>query len=288
MRTPLLAAALMAMVLACPAPSVAQLITLLGSRPPEVPFVLTSGYLIVVQGSIGGDQGLNFIIDTGTTRTCIDRRLAQKLALPLESDTAFRFGKPVRLNSARLPSLALGPLRVENLTINVADLSHLRVYGIQIDGMVGLDLLESFPFEIDYEQMRISFGVFQALGEKASMEVVPGLPVVSMEVGGVKCRVLIDTGARNIVFYSERLRSGYHLKPAGSQIWADSIGGVIEAHKALLQGASVSGREAKEVYLIHAPLDGPLSSTEGILSPVAFGIRQIAFDFDHHVVAWTR
>lgn len=86
---------------------------------------MTSGYLIVVQGSIADAQGLNFIIDTGTTRTCIDRRLAQKLALPLESQIVLRFGKPVRLNSAHLPSLGLGPLRVENLTINVADLSPL-------------------------------------------------------------------------------------------------------------------------------------------------------------------
>jgi len=40
--------------------------------------------------------------------------------------------------------------------------------------------------------------------------------------------------------------------------------------------------------MIHAPLDGPLSSTDGILSPVAFGIRKILFDFNHHIVTWVR
>jgi hypothetical protein len=40
--------------------------------------------------------------------------------------------------------------------------------------------------------------------------------------------------------------------------------------------------------VIHAPLDDPLSSTNAILSPVAFGIRQIGFDFNHHIVTWVR
>ena len=289
MRTRLVEAAFTVVALACPALSGAQSITLLPGQPREIPFQLTSGYLVVVEGNIGDSQGFHFIIDTGTTRTCIDRRLAQKLALPLDPHTVFRFGKPVRLNSTHLPALALGPLRAENFTINVADLSHLNVSGIQIDAIVGLDLLESFPFQIDYEQMRISFGSLRTLAESASMEAVPWLPVVSLYVGRFKCRVLVATGARNIVLYSERVKgTSYNLKPMGRQIWADSIGGIVEARRALLQGVSLSERGANEVYLIKAPLNGPLSSTDGILSPVAFGIRQIGFDFDNHIISWTR
>ena len=53
-----------------------------------------------------------------------------------------------------------------------------------------------------------------------------------------------------------------------------------EARKALFSGR-VCSPLAHEVYLIHAPLDGPLPSTHGILLPVAFGARQIGFDFNH-------
>jgi hypothetical protein len=62
----------------------------------------------------------------------------------------------------------------------------------------------------------------------------------------------------------------------------------IEARKALFLGASAGNPLAHEVYLIRAPLDGPLPSTGGILSPVAFGTRQIGFDFNRRIVTWAR
>jgi hypothetical protein len=45
----------------------------------EIPFQTYRDYLIVVQGSLGHNRTLNFIIDTGTDRTVIDSRVAQKL-----------------------------------------------------------------------------------------------------------------------------------------------------------------------------------------------------------------
>jgi predicted aspartyl protease len=289
MRTPVFAAAAMLMALTCLTSAAAQSVTFVANQPRQIPFELSSGYLIVVEGSIGDSERLRFVVDTGTTRTCVDRRLATKLALPLAPHTVFRFGQAIRLSSGTLPALSIGPLRAERFLVNVTDLSGLRVEGGQIDAIIGLDLLGVFPFEIDYKQMRISFGPLEPLAESASMEQIPWLPVVSLRVDQFTYRVLIDTGARNIVFYSERLKGAYHhLKKMDTQIWADSLGGRVEARRALFLGSSASNRVADEVYLVHAPLAGPLSSTDGVLSPVAFGIQQIGFDFTRHIVTWTR
>ena len=125
MRTHLLGAALFAVSLLFPLLCPAQSVALLGGRPLEIPFQLHSGYLVIVEGSIGPFGHLKFILDTGTTRTCIDRGLARQLALPLEAESVFRFDNQVRLNSTHLASLTLGPLQAENFSVNVADLSHV-------------------------------------------------------------------------------------------------------------------------------------------------------------------
>lgn len=290
MRTHLLVAAFVVMAIGCPTSSTAQSVTLLTSQPREIPFHLASGYLIVVEGTIGYSEHLKFVIDTGTTRTCIDRRLARQLGLSLEPHTVLRFDRMVRLDSTHLPSLTLGPLRAENFAINVADLSHVGRSAIQVAGIVGLDLLESFPFQIDYEHMQIAFGPIPSLAESAAMDWVPGLPVVSLGFNHSKSRVLIDTGAHDIVLYYEKLQGPtYNWKLFGTEIWGDSIGGLVQARKAVFHGAAFgSDRNYHEVYLVHAPLNDPLPTVDGVLSPVAFGMRQIGFDFDRHIVTWTR
>ena len=291
MRTHLIRAAFVMVTFVFPSVSGAQSIALLASRPNEIPFHLVSGYLIVVEGSVASFDHLKFVVDTGTTRTCIDRRLAQQLALPLEvQHNTLRFGIKVPVNFTHLSSLTLGPLQAKNFTVNVADLSHVANTGARMDAIIGLDLLEPFPFQIDYEQMRVKFGPIQSMAQSAPLDAVPFLPIVSLDLNGFKSVLLIDTGTRNIVLYSERLPGySYSWKLLETEIWADSIGGVTQVRKAVLRGAvSGSGLVPHEVCLIHAPLNDPLPMLNGFLSPVAFGIRQIGFDFDRHFVTWKR
>ena len=178
-----------------------------------------------MEGTIGDSEHLKFVIDTGTTRTCIDRRLARQLGLSLDPHTVLRFDRMVRLNSTHLPSLTLSPLRAENLVMNVADLSHVERSAIQVADIVGLDLLESFPFQIDYEQMQIAFGPIPSLAESAAMDSVPWLPVVSLGFNHSKSRMLVDTGAHDIVLYYEKLQGRTYIwKLFGTELWGDSIG----------------------------------------------------------------
>jgi len=138
--------------------------------------------------------------------------------------------------------------------------------------------------------MRVIFGPIPSLAESASMDAIPLLPVVSLDFNGFKSLWLIDTGAMKTVLFSEKLRGrSYGWRFLGTETWADSLGGITKARKVVFQGAAISpGRGFQEVYLIHAPPHDPLPMVNGILSPVAFGIRQIGFDFDRHTVTWTR
>ena len=49
----------------------------------ELPFRLSAGYLIQVEGRIGTQSNLKFVLDTGATISVVDRKIADKLNLEL-------------------------------------------------------------------------------------------------------------------------------------------------------------------------------------------------------------
>jgi hypothetical protein len=175
MRANFIWAALIIVSIAFPTICPAETVELLAGKSREISFQLVSGYLIVVEGAVGDMDHLKFILDTGATRTLIDLRLAKKLELPLGSAVVLRFDTTVPVKSALLPDLTFGPLQGENLIVNVADLSHVGNPGARIDAIIGLDVLESIPFQIDYKAMRVKFGPISSLADTASMDIVPGL-----------------------------------------------------------------------------------------------------------------
>ena len=74
----------------------------------EIPFQKYRDYLIVVQGSLGDTQRLNFIIDTGTDRTVIDSRVAQKLHMVGVVGRLAVHDQVVEVQQAVLPSVQIG------------------------------------------------------------------------------------------------------------------------------------------------------------------------------------
>ena len=76
--------------------------SLQGSQPPgDLPFQLVQQHLIVVKGSIGGLQGLNLLIDTGTIPSMLDKRIAGKLRLHAEPSVLAAFGRTSRSTASR-------------------------------------------------------------------------------------------------------------------------------------------------------------------------------------------
>ena len=80
----------------------------------ELPFDLYDDHLIVVRGSIGRLDGLRFLIDSGSARTIIDRKIADKLHVPLlPGALKFQaFDEPGEAYRAAIPSLTYGPVSV--------------------------------------------------------------------------------------------------------------------------------------------------------------------------------
>ena len=50
------------------------------ARPVKLPIRLYWGYLVIVEGSIGNVQKLNFLVDTGAYPSVVDQKIAQSWA----------------------------------------------------------------------------------------------------------------------------------------------------------------------------------------------------------------
>ena len=78
-------------------------------RPSEnasgsvLPFRLSSGYLIEVEGRIGDQTHLKFILDTGASISIVDQKVAEKLKLDARPAQSFNFDRNLKWDTATLP-----------------------------------------------------------------------------------------------------------------------------------------------------------------------------------------
>ena len=113
-----------------------------GPGRSELPFTLHRGFLIVVEGQIGEVSGLTFIVDTGTSRTVLDTRVAHALGLRGPRSQLFSSNSSMAAEEIVVPSIRFGPIGVVSPRILSADLAvAFGALEIKADGIVGADVL---------------------------------------------------------------------------------------------------------------------------------------------------
>ena len=179
-----------------------------GDSPRRIPFELVDDTLIAVPGSIGGLTDLRFLIDTGATRSYIDRRIARKLGLKAAAG-----GRPLHALDGRgraerivVPSLQFGTTRLDSISGLTTDLSGVCRSG-RIDALIGLDLLRLQNFEIDYRSREIVFEPSEPISRDVPFSTVTPLLSVEALIQGRPVRLMVDTAASTVVLFPNRMRS---------------------------------------------------------------------------------
>lgn len=157
-------------------------------------------FLVVAEGQIGGRaEPYNLVLDTGTAPSILDAKLAKQLQLTTQASAMTVIGKVVAARTAFLPEVAIGPIRVVSLRVQVQDLSRLeRDLGIPVAGIIGMDVLSKSSFRLDYDKKRIEFGDFSDEGIPVPFDEHSGIAVASVELDGKPKRFLVDTGTDRV------------------------------------------------------------------------------------------
>jgi predicted aspartyl protease len=241
---------------------------------------LRDGYQVIVQGAIGPLEGLNLLIDTGSVPSVVDDRIARRLRLEIGKAETMVFDRKIRTFSATLSKVRVGPIVAETVLASVGDLSYLG--GQDIDAIVGLDVLTRSSFTIDYERRVITFGSIAAGDPSVHLDVTPPLLTIQVSFGGQPCRLLVDTGSRNIVLFEQRVSERLsHLRVRGDKLLYH-MAGTSRLQRVVLPrldagSLTITGVEG---LLSNADVDQYPSSIDGILGVRAIASRRVDFDFE--------
>jgi predicted aspartyl protease len=256
----------------------------------EVPFQTYRDYLIVVQGSLGDTQRLNFIMDTGTDRTVIDNRVAQKLHMVGVVGKLGVHNQVVEVQQAVLPSVQVGILRAEFLPVLIRDLTFLQQgLGIRIDAVIGLDVLSLNNFSIDYKTKRIVFGAAPVSGSSVPFQSAPPWLTVRMEVDGVSLPLLLDTAASGILLFESRIRDRLPQMISLGERKSSNMGGDFRLQRVLLATTNFGETDfGQQNAFVVEDQEDESREFDGLLGPSALGLKQIAFDFQRRTFSWKR
>ena len=151
----------------------------------RLPIRLYLGYLVIVEGSIGERQKLSFLVDTGACPSVVDQRIVKDLKLTEQPKRVNLWNQSVEAKQVVIPSMSLGPIRVESMPVLAEDLSFLqKALGFKVDAIVGMDVLRKSSFTINYKVKEILFGVPEDLTHS-----IPLRPIIQSLLFGWSFRI---------------------------------------------------------------------------------------------------
>ena len=189
----------------------------IGQEPFRVKFRVVRD-MIVVPVTINGAGPFDFLVDTGSTDTIIDRKLAEELHLPSAGTMILETAEGKAATPlAQTDSLSMGGATVRGLNLGVVN--HYANLLSNVRGSLGEDFLRSFDLLIDNRRHLIQFeSGTGSLADRLTGEHLPlsvnglyeqelthnRLVVVGriFELGNKDVKLLLDSGTPSIVLFT--------------------------------------------------------------------------------------
>lgn len=253
------------------------------SLQERLPLRIYGGFLVVAEGQFGGAlQHQNFILDTGTSPSMLNLRVAKQLGLNLSPGRVEAIGQDSKIEVAILPELQLGSLQVKSTPVLVTDLMPVeRNWNVPIAGILGLDILGQTSFRIDYEHRVLEFGAVSGEGIAVGLSTRLGLPITEVKLNGHVLRLLVDTGSDHLVFFGKHSGADIPFN-AGAPLSGKGIAGTVPVRAVPSLEFEWNGEHFQKNAVIVS--DREDSMFDGLLSVRSMGFRSIALDANSHVV----
>ncbi len=260
-------------------------------KPGELPFKLVQGFGIVVRGKIGSMQDMNFLLDTGAVPSVLGQRAAAQMGIRGERGSLTLLNKESQAEYVTVDDVQVGWIRAARLPMVVVELAHLEQrLGTRIDAIIGLDMLVGQDISIDYKHRKITRGLSGLARHSVDVETftASGAPywVVPISLGGVRFRVLLDTGANDLGLFA----------PGGSKpfkfvknetIAHDSAEGEQKAFTMPPMMLVLSdGRFKNQVAVVVGEAPGALREIDGVMGPTVLRINRIELDWEQKRLRW--
>jgi predicted aspartyl protease len=260
--------------------------SLRATHPARLPFRLSSGYLIEVDGRIGDHRNLKFLLDTGATISILDTRIADQFGLHRHPTDSFSFDRKLHWDTATIPEVQFGQVRACKVEMLVGQLARYSALARHVDAVIGTDLLKLTDFTINYDTNTITF----LPGQRQYTP--PGEPlsaciVLELLVQGHPLRLIVDTGFQGLLLYRERLQEEIPMLRTVGNSTAVTLGGSLDATRVELPDVAFGTRTgAVTALLVKAPPLGTLPGVVGVVGLTPLKARRVRFDFGKKRLTW--
>jgi len=245
----------------------------------SIPVRIYRDFVVVAQGSLGGGrERLNFVLDTGTAPSIINKTVVERLErLATNKSSVNTMGKAVVSQSAVVAEVDLGPIRAISLPVQIQDLGRLeRDLGIAVAGIIGLDVLSKCDFRLDYRNKSLTFGNSPENGIPVPLDPRSGIAVAQATLNGKPVRMLVDTGSDRVILLGEGLKG--KDGPASRKMLQEPLSAADPARGVRVLFASRIALGARQFTLEKAYfLPGADGAFDGVLGVRALGFGAIAY-----------
>ena len=257
------------------------------ARPVEMPFELYDDHLIVVKGSVGYIENVRVMLDTGKNPTAISHEIAEQLNLRGNRESLLMSNGSIEVQSVILPGIQVGAWHAESIKVLVQDLGYLqRKLGVSIAGIVGLDVLGTGCFMIDYGKKKITFGHREAGGKAVPFTTRLPFLTVTARVEGREVRLLVDSGTSGLLVYRKRLQRTLE-RSTDRDFLISTAAGSLHARWFRASDVSLGEENLGPQNVVIADVDpDPRFDFDGLLGFTKLGFRKVRFDFDHNLLGW--
>lgn len=237
-----------------------------------------------MRGEIGRLKGLRLLVDTGTSRTVVDQRIARALELPGTPDVMHVFGERVRVQRVTLPRLRVGPMEATGLSVLSADLTRARRDGWRPDAIVGLDVLRGHCFVVDYRTRRLSFACREDWTAHLPCDLRSSSLVARVAIDDHVHRLFIDTGFEALALFE---RMAAHLRHAdGPTVAASSATGTVQLRRVIVDRIVIAAQQWRGHAVFVIPGGDERAGHDGLLGVSWLGPR-VQVDLARMVVSWS-
>jgi hypothetical protein len=261
----------------------------LGPVPIKLPIRLFWNYLAIVEGSIGSVENVHFLVDTGAYPSVVDQKITHSLGLAEQPARVNLADKSVQAGLVILPSLLLGPVRVEALPVLAEDLSFLRkTVGYNVDAIVGLDVLRKSSFAINYRSKEMIFGPVESLTFSTPFDTDIPVVTIRMRFQDRQLRLVIDTGGPDLMLFRTRVPEAAGLQVFGRENIAH-VGGTFQRREVRIPKVYL-GKETigSQIAFVVDDQKDEGDDFDGVLGVRGPQFWKIAFDFENRRFSWER
>ncbi|HLV01400.1 MAG TPA: aspartyl protease family protein [Acidobacteriota bacterium] len=244
------------------------------------------GHLIVIKGTVEGLEDLNFVLDTGSSRSILDSHVAAQLGLSGEYQLVSSLEQEVWVQRSFIPALTVGDLTYQEVTVWIASVSGITEL-VRIDGLIGLDLIKRNSISIDFSKRTVTFGrVFHG---PFRFPFYPELPIIPVpfSAGERQLTLLLDTAADQIVLYASKVKgklSGVVKMEGVKQI--RHVGGIDRLKPVMMKKARIGNSQWKNLSAYLLDTSCCMKGPDGVLGVAALQVAVLNLDFDNNIVSW--